>query len=431
MIFERWITAADSLGSFWSGFAAYSVGDLANVLRVCNEPGLASQLQQEGPSALCRLDMERRGELSAKVEPTLGAGLKRLLQSEAVEMERSLGASVPLRLVLFGRSAMSDVIGPVMDREFPGQRGIALFLERPSARHLASFENWRHQALWPEPQRPVRGGIKNLRRLPLFRNPDAPPSLMHLETLVRLRLSGTFHSSHASKPYVTFSPGEILRFGGLSLEALGENPFAADTSEVLIASGTQTYSGNAPIAFLGVGHRPREAKAPGKGGRTRVYLASPRETYGRIDFNPLEHKAQVSVHRTRDHRAISIATSEIHKDRTILKTLLGMRVEAVQEIEDAILMDLEESARTIDKRRAAHLQARLTVDTALSYAGRYLEWLEWHPESAVTERQSRLTHLEAAMRDDITPELRNIRPELLRRDLYRAFEHFLLGWGLG
>lgn len=165
-------------------------------------------------------------------------------------------------------------------------------------------------------------------------------------------------------------------------------------------------------------------------GTTHFVLGSPRDVYGRVDFDPLKRTHNVSVLLTRKQRIISQSGFEVRTDQMIHRRLLTLREGATSIIEEAIVLDLPEEMRTEERKTSARQQAEYTVNTALAYAARYLEWLEWHPETSPLERQMELKKLEHAMFQDITPELRSVRPALLKRDLFRSFEEFLRQWGL-
>lgn len=435
MIFERWIMAADRLGPYWSGALTHMVGDLANVLDVCREAALATEVRANGPSALCDLDAERRNELAAKVEPTLRPSFKHLLQSEAVAMERQIGTIAPFRLLVLGRAASGPTVAHLVKREFPQSRGSVVSLERPTSAALELFEASRHQLLWPElPARNFSHSsneeAKKVHRLhPPKPHEPVPGELWDLSRLARLNPAGQGFSSFASRPFVGIETGDLLRCGGLVLAAsLGDGLAPDIAADVLFASGVRALPGAVPVAFL----RPAEGshgrdiqESAGGGDKTRVLLRD-QHRYGRVDFDPLKKTAEISVRRSRDGSLLATTTLKIHKTQAIARELGRLRTEVEDEIAEAVFGDLEGPGR----RQRADRQAAEIVGLALPMAARYLEWLEWNPESPIAERGEKLADLEAAMLEDIPPALKDTQHHLNRRDLYRAFEQFLLGWGL-
>ncbi len=434
MIFDRWLIAADRLGPFWSRFSTYSLDDVSRVLTLCGESGLADQIATDGPRVLADLDMERRAEIAAKVEPTLRPSLKHLLQGEAIAMERRIGTGVPLRIVVFGRAMAGPTVDEVMSREFPHQRGTAVSLDRPPPRALAYFEEWRHQLLWPEPARTVESSKSKGRKVTrvAFGGPReaVPGELWDLSRLARLSPHRHFYSSFAMKPYVALEPYDVFHYGALTLAGgVGDDRNTDLSVDVLFASGVRTISGSVPVAFLPASSESGFGETTTHENRARLFLGSPRETYGRIDFDPHDQSVEISLHRTRDRSAVARIRLELDKHRRILRRLERHREEITQELEEDIFRDLKGG----DRRERARKQARRTVDLVLPMAVRYLEWKERAPEAPAFDREGTLADLESAMTEDIPEVLRDLgdgaSTDLARRDIYRLFERFLAVWG--
>jgi hypothetical protein len=430
LIFERWIMAADSLGAHWSAAFTQVTGDLANVLDICREPALALELRESGPSALCALDPERRNELAAKVEPTLRPSIKHLLQCEALAMERQVGTVIPFRLLVLGRASAGPSVANLLDREFPRSRGSVISLDRPRAGVFDLFEASRHQLLWPElPARTADPAPPVHRLHPPRPSEPVPGELWNLSRLARLNPAGQCYSSFAARTFVGIETGDLLRYGGLALAGTQGDDLGPDVAaDVLFASGARTLPAAVPVAFLRPAERTglRDLQEPAGGtDRTRVLLHDS-QRYGRIDFDPWEKTAVISVRRTKDGSLVATTTLKVHKTQAIARRLGRLKSGVEDELAQAIQGDLRGPGR----REKADRQAAEIVALALPMATRYLEWLEWNPESPVAERGEKLADLEAAMVAELPPGLQDNHVHLNRRDLYKAFEAFLRGWGL-
>ncbi|HSA58200.1 MAG TPA: hypothetical protein VLJ37_00765 [bacterium] len=433
MIFERWLIAADRLGPLWSRFATYSLDDVSRVLTLCGEGGLADQLAFDGPRVLTGLDMERRSEIAAKVEPTLRPSLKHLLQGEAVAMERRIGTEVPLRIVVFGRALAGPTVDTIMSREFPHQRGTAVSLDRPPPRALAYFEEWRHQLLWPEPARTVevsKPRVQKVTRVAFGRPRESVPGeLWDLRRLARLNPCRHYYSSFAARSYVALEPAELLPYGALTLAgAAGDDRNVDLAVDVLFASGVRTIVGSVPVAFFLSGSESGFGETDAGENRARLFLGNPRESYGRIDFEPRDQSVELSLHRTRDQSSIARIRLELDKHRRIFRRLERHREEITQDLATEIAQDLTGTGR----RERARTRARLTVDLVLPMAVRYLEWRERVPEAPILNREELLASLEGAMVQDIPEIFKDLgdgtSADLARRDIYRLFERFLSVW---
>ncbi|HEX5037198.1 MAG TPA: hypothetical protein VFX30_08585 [bacterium] len=431
MIFERWILAADRLGPLQSGMASYMVNDLAHVLSLCEQTALAQDLQSRGPLALTSLSLEERSALAGRVEPTLRPSVKSLLQVEAVEMERAVATEVPCRLLVLGKAAGGEALERILKAEFPRQRGSVVSLERPSPSGIALFDQSRHQLLWPE-RAPVsdKPPPSNVERVRFPASEPPPGQIWNLNRLAGLNPAGLFYSSFASKPMVGFEPSLPVRYGALTLlGAVGDDLSPGRTADVLFASAVRTIAPEIPIAFL----RPFPGESPEvrdfeTGERVRVFLGDARESYGRIDFDPQDRSVAVSVFKSKTRAPVASMSLKLPKDRLVASRLTRLTADVQEALAETIQADLRGSNR----RARALRQAREIVAITYPMACRYVEWIERHPEAPVFEREKRLTDLEVAMTQDVPPALAEAghAEKLLRRDLFKTFEHFLTGWGL-
>jgi hypothetical protein len=430
VIFERWIAAADRLGPLQSGMGSYLINDLANVLNVCERGALAQELLARGPSALTALDMDERSALASRVEPTLRPSLKSLLQVEAVEMERAVATDVPCRLLVFGRATGSEAMERLLKCEFPQRRGSVFSLERPSPSGIGFFDHSRHQLLWPERARPADPlSAKKVERVRFPASEPPPGEFWNLGRLAGLNPVGLFYSSFASKPMVDFDPGLPIRYGALTLVgAVDDDLSPGRSADLLLASGLRTITSEIPVAFLKPMNGERfDVCNIENNERIRVFLGDARDSYGRVDFDPHDRSLSVSVLKTRTRLPIAQMTIRLPLDRDVSLKLSRLEAGAREGLEEAIHMDL----RGPNRRARAARQARAIVAIVRPIAARYVEWLERHPEAPVFEREQHLSDLEKAMAEDAAPALEGSghKAELLRRDLFKTFEHFLAGWG--
>jgi len=281
---ERWITAADQLGPAYSAGASTMVNDIAAVIRTTGDACLADTLREQGPLALCRLEIDDRRRTAERVGSTMSPSLLNALRNESIAMERRVGVETPVRVVVFGNLHRGGVAKKILSSEFEEQRGIAVSLERPTPDALATLSLTRHQLFWPEPPS-GHGRATAIKRLPCpnFFPPPEPGDLWNLSRLSLLHPVGAPYTAFASKNLVPLEAGDLLRIGGLVLAQDISSPPIAD---VLFASAQAAISSKVPVAFFRASpDRTSEADRPERRreGRVRVPLGPVHQHYGTAD----------------------------------------------------------------------------------------------------------------------------------------------------